>query len=265
MGAPVRARGALMPGGVRRVLPLSRRRVALLYAEHRAARSPLPFGRARAVRGREQSHEYLPLHALPGLGQHLPVHGEAEELRARAENPAHAGAADSRGVRAAVVHRRARHTDCLRGGLRRRGPRVPRDAAARRHIASHVPVRLSGAGCAWQGEGGEHERDGRLCFPRGGACRAVCRRPSGLHHGAAAHVRDGGRGVRNPHGDGRENCCAEGEKIMATYKSYWSMNRWWFHIRNIVFFPLFVLAKILPKKDFFVFGSMSGYAVMSSI
>lgn len=48
---------------------------------------------------------------------------------------------------------------------------------------------------------------------------------------------------------------------MAMYKSYYSMNRWWFHIRNIVFFPLFVLAKILPKKDFFVFGSMSGYAV----
>lgn len=48
---------------------------------------------------------------------------------------------------------------------------------------------------------------------------------------------------------------------MAAYKSYYSISRWWFHIRNIIYFPLFILAKTLPKMNFFIFGSMSGYAI----
>lgn len=49
--------------------------------------------------------------------------------------------------------------------------------------------------------------------------------------------------------------------MMVSYKSYYSKNRWWFHIKTILSFPLFILAKVLPKMNFFIFGSMSGYAV----
>lgn len=45
------------------------------------------------------------------------------------------------------------------------------------------------------------------------------------------------------------------------YKSYYSTNRWWFYIRTIICFPLFILAKILPKMNFYIFGAMNGYAV----
>ncbi|MBD5410068.1 MAG: hypothetical protein HDR53_03160, partial [Treponema sp.] len=78
-----------------------------------------------------------------------------------------------------------------------------------RNLAPHIPVRLPRARCAGQGEGGEHERDSRVGVPCGGAFGTAFLRAAGLHVGAAAYVRDGSRGVRNPSGNGGESICGK--------------------------------------------------------
>ena len=48
---------------------------------------------------------------------------------------------------------------------------------------------------------------------------------------------------------------------MKNYKKFYHVNRYWFHIRNLLWFPIYLVAKIIPKKDICIFGSMSGYAI----
>ena len=48
---------------------------------------------------------------------------------------------------------------------------------------------------------------------------------------------------------------------MKTYKSYYAKNRILSEINNIIFYPIYLLSKILPRKNIIIFGSMSGYAI----
>lgn len=48
---------------------------------------------------------------------------------------------------------------------------------------------------------------------------------------------------------------------MRTYKSYYAKNRILSEIANIIFYPIYLLSKILPRKNIIIFGSMSGYSV----
>lgn len=48
---------------------------------------------------------------------------------------------------------------------------------------------------------------------------------------------------------------------MKSYKSYFTTNRVWGYFRDILWFPVYIIAKIVPKKDIVIFGAMNGYAI----
>jgi len=45
------------------------------------------------------------------------------------------------------------------------------------------------------------------------------------------------------------------------YKDYWSKNKIQLYFEIIIFFPISIIARIIPKKNFEIFGSMNGYKI----
>ncbi|MCR4736300.1 MAG: CDP-glycerol glycerophosphotransferase family protein [Treponema sp.] len=48
---------------------------------------------------------------------------------------------------------------------------------------------------------------------------------------------------------------------MKEYKNFYRVNRYWVHLRNILWIPLYFISKIIIKKDIYIFGSMSGFSI----